>query len=81
MTYRRPIRKTADTTHFLRVGMLRLQMTVCGIITSTRSEAVLMAEAAMLTALLSMQCPVLIVGSQALFRGLHMKISTKVQTT
>jgi hypothetical protein len=56
-------------------------MTVCGIITSTRSEAVLMAEAAMLTALLSMQCPVLIVGSQALFRGLHMKISTKVQTT
>jgi hypothetical protein len=78
MTYRRPIRKTADTTHFLRVGMLRLQMTVCGIITSTRSEAVLMAEAAMLTALLSMQCPVLIV---ALFRGLHMKISTKVQTT
>jgi hypothetical protein len=61
--------------------MFRRQMIVCGIRTNTRSETVLIAAAAILTALLSMQCPVFTVGSQALCRGVHMKISTNVQPT
>lgn len=73
--------KTKDTENFLVADMFKRQMIVCGIATKIRSEVAFTADAATLTTLLFMQCPVRIVGSQYFALGEHMNISMNVQIT
>jgi hypothetical protein len=79
-THKIPTANNAAVPNFLRVDKLRLQMTFCGSRRIIRSDMKLMKAEAMITCCMFMHFPFSVM-SQSLARGVHPKISIKVQMT